>query len=316
MGSRVSRVRQEEEEEGSRREQGPAPGEPLLPAYTALLLTDSCPLLSLSSGPLELLLSLLPLPQLASLASSCSQLNDAVGEFLRHEVSQHRLTSVLKAFLEMNRQLLTQEEAVEVGGLGQQGEGRRRQYRLLARRRHYQQQVRRVSCCQDQVWIPHRENSSYMRIRQEEELGRGVVEVRTVCWLQVSHTWPHVSQGRWEVALRLKLLPRFAWPHQEQHMSSWQVRWSGGAGEEREEVRVGRQWWRMLQQASTPRSVGRGLRVEAEVVGGQTTGWLKVSLPSFTMLTTGKVAFEFKDVECPFWKGGISFDFIELKRLG
>ena len=42
---------------------------------------------------------------------------------------------------------------------------------------------------------------------------------------------------------------------------------------------------------------------------------MKVVLPAVTKETGGNIAFSFHDTECPWWKGGIVFDFIELKKI-
>ena len=42
---------------------------------------------------------------------------------------------------------------------------------------------------------------------------------------------------------------------------------------------------------------------------------MKVVLPAVTKETEGNIAFNFRDTECPWWKGGIVFDFIELKKI-
>ena len=45
------------------------------------------------------------------------------------------------------------------------------------------------------------------------------------------------------------------------------------------------------------------------------SGWVRVALPVATRETKGNIAFSFRDTECPWWKGGVLFDFIELKKM-
>ena len=42
---------------------------------------------------------------------------------------------------------------------------------------------------------------------------------------------------------------------------------------------------------------------------------MRVALPVATRETEGNIAFSFRDTECPWWKGGVLFDFIELKKM-
>ena len=86
---------------------------------------------------------------------------------------------------------------------------------------HFGQHLRRISCASPAVWIPHKDNLEYFRIKADEELGREVVELKTVCWLEVVHLMEGVGVGTWEVSLRLNLLDGFFWPHQEHYMAVW-----------------------------------------------------------------------------------------------
>ena len=43
------------------------------------------------------------------------------------------------------------------------------------------------------------------------------------------------------------------------------------------------------------------------------SGWVIVSLAPVTV-TEGGLVFRMRDVECPHWKSGLSFDFLQLKR--
>ena len=54
-----------------------------------------------------------------------------------------------------------------------------------------------------------------------------------------------------------------------------------------------------------------GISVTWEEVTGERTGWVSVSLDPVTV-TQGDIVFQMKDVECPGWKSGLSFDFLEL----
>ena len=292
---------------------------------------------------------MLSLHELSLVASTCSTLREAVEEFLRHELASLHLDHLVANFCEKHGELLTKEERGFFHSRPdkKEGLGRAQQYRMINIGRQWKkrlgQNLRRINCASPAVWIPHRDNDTYFKIRTEEELGRELVELKTVCWLEVAHLLEGVAVGQWEVSLRLKLTDRFTWPHQEGHMSSWKV--------DDEEVKVGRQWWRALKVALSKerlevkeRVMGKELRAELEVEDHHTgkptgsypnitinyinqasyntyqtlffiSGWVKVVLPAVTKETEGNIAFSFRDTECPWWKGGIVFDFIELKKI-
>jgi len=42
---------------------------------------------------------------------------------------------------------------------------------------------------------------------------------------------------------------------------------------------------------------------------------VRVEMPEMVVEKEGDISFELKDVECPWWKADLLFDFIELRRL-
>ena len=194
MGGRLSRSTQGEED-GSRQEQGPRAGQLCISYhYEPTLLTDSCPLLEQPTVTLERILALLTVPELSRVASTCTDQHTAVAEFVRHQCSADRLTEALRDFMALNGELLTESEVKDFGGL-EGWQDVMLQYRLLSLREKYWQ-VYRTSCCDPAVWVPHRENSTYYRVRPtrpSELQGRNLLELTTVCWLQVKYFSGNVS---------------------------------------------------------------------------------------------------------------------------
>ena len=131
---------------------------------------------------------MLTVPELSRVASTCTDLHTAVAEFVRHQCSADRLTEALRDFMARNGELLTESEVKDFQGL-EGWQDLRLQYRLLALREQYWQ-VYRTSCCDPAVWVPHRENSTYYKVRPaspRELQGRNLLELTTVCWLQVKY---------------------------------------------------------------------------------------------------------------------------------
>jgi len=289
--------------------------------YIAPLLDNSCPILEQPPTVMETICSFLSLKDLSRLSQTCQLFSSLVGEFLRHECCSSKLSASLVSFRTRNTGLLSQFEQQLMNSLDSQlaADGditRQAMYKLLANMEHYNKQVDRVSVVQETVGFPHRGNRTYVAVERDDKLGREVVRVREVCWLQVGYTWEGIRPGVFQVAVRIKIGDNFRWPHRAQEMTHWTVRWPGeGVGGEKV-VMVNKEWWTMIKNKQTPgREVGQGLRVEWEEVKGEHTGWVRVILPVVLVETEGSISFELKDVECPWWKADLLFDFIELKKL-
>ena len=242
--------------------------------YVAPLLdTTSCPIMEQPLTVLETLCSFLTLQDLSVVGMTCTKFNDMVGEFLRHECRSSKLSASLGRFLAASSGLLTLFEQQMAGNLQEQlGEEetdmtRQEMMKLMANIVHYKKEVYRVSVAHDTVGFPHRDNPNYVTVEMDDHLGRDVVRVREVCWLQVNNTWERVTSGVYNVSIIMKIGDNFRWPHTDQQMTHWTVRWpaEGVVGEK--VVMVSKEWWNMLSRKQTP-----GREVSVGHVAGQIAG--------------------------------------------
>ena len=289
--------------------------------YIAPLLDNSCPIILQPLTVLETIFSSLSLKDVSSFSQTCKLFSSLVGEFLRHECCSSKLLASLNSFVSKNAGLLTLFEQQLTSSLQAQlaastESNRQVMYKLLLNMEHYNRTVDRVSVVQEKVGFPHRNNPSYVVVERDDTLGREVVRVKQVCWLQVNHTWEGVRPGEYKVAIRIKIGENFRWPHRPEEMTQWTVKWPGeGVGGERV-VLVSKDWWNCIRNRQTPSlEVGQGLSAEWESVKGNLTGWVRVEMPKVVVEKEGQVSFELKDVQCPWWKGDILFDFIELRKF-
>jgi len=265
-------------------------------------------LLDLPQDHLLLLLAYLSLKDLPNVSRSCSQLNNLVGLHLEHQMAG-KMVSCWATFLS-NTGLLTQMERQLVHVSREEDlVDRRDMYRLLYLRPDMMEQVRRVSCVEERVTVIGRNNLDMIQVKLDDILGRECVRVDRVRWLQVGYSWDRVEVGRYQVSVRLRLEQNFNWPHAEDQPTVWSVTFPIEEGDEHLVVGVDRTWWRQLKKGKEPLG---GLMVERDVVGR----WVRVVLPEMKVMREGVVFVEVKDIVCNWWKGGISFDFWELRRLG
>jgi len=285
----------------------------------------------------------LDLQDLASLSLTCKLFSDTVGEFLRHECCSSKLFDIINKYVTQNSGLLTQFEKFETDSMlsemwwctdstqervkDNSCLSRRGMYKMLSKIKHYKKAPDRISVADDRVGFPHRGNNSYVVTEVDDNLGREVVRVKSVCWLQVNYTWEDVKPGVYKVAMIIKIGRRFTWPHRSTDMTEWRVTYPGfgvdgigGLGGECEKlVRVNRDWWNCLDSLQMPtKKVGQGLSVEWEKIGDygfDKNSWIRVEMPQVHVVTEGSVSFELKDVQCPWWKSDVIIDFIELRSL-
>ena len=312
--------------------------------YVAPLLdNNSCPIALQPHSILEQIFSNLDLQDLANLSVTCKLFNDTVGEFLRHECCSSKLLDILNKFVNQNSGLLTQFEKFETDSMlsemwwctdsiqervkGNSCLSRKGMYKMLTKIERYKKALTRVSAADERVGFPHRGNNNYVITEMDDILGREVVRVKSVCWLQVNYTWEDVKPGVYKVAMMIKIGRRFTWPHRSSDMTEWRVTYPGfgvdgigGVGGECEKlVMVNRDWWNCLDKLQTPtKKVGQGLSVEWVELGDHgfdKNSWIRVEMPEILVVEEGNVSFELKDVQCPWWKSDILIDIIELRNL-
>ena len=173
----------------------------------------------------------------------------------------------------------------------------------------------RISVCDSRVHFPHRGNSSYVIVEEDPILGRQIVTIRQICWLEIGHTFP-VTPGIFSVSLRLRVnSENFRWPHEDTDPTIFSVSYPSFSGQETKSVSVYRNWWTALKEPWTmPVPFTEGLSVTWEELGtGERTGWVSVTTDPVTV-TEGEIVFRMRDVQCPDWKSGLSFDFLQLTR--
>ena len=290
----------------------------------APLLDDStCPVLGVSANIFEIIFRNLSLLDLSRLSQCSKSFNDQVGEFLRHECLSHKIgPDQIKEFLKNNGRLLTSVESElfnksEVVSYLNQDEGlshRKLLYKLLYldQREQLNLNVKRVSIADDKVFFPHRGDEQYVPIRYCDPLDRNIVMVESVCWLEFRYTFKDVAPGKYSISFRMRIEENFLWPHLDDEPSEICLVTTDGSSQ----WWMYNHWWLQLADGDTPPEDDDWyVFVTWEQVGSDITPWITVTLPEFETEEIGDIKFQFEDVVSDDWKGGVSFDFIELKTL-
>ena len=171
----------------------------------------------------------------------------------------------------------------------------------------------RISVCDERVHFPHRGNLHYILTEEDPTLRRQIASVKEVCWLEIRHSFP-VTPGTYSVSLRLRVSPRtFRWPHRNTDPTVFSINYPSASGQDSCSISVYKNWWTALKKPwTTPVPAIEGISVNwEELRPGERTGWVSVTLDPVTV-TEGELEFQMRDVECPWWKSGLLFDFIQL----
>lgn len=298
------------------------------------------------------ILEFLGVGDLQNLAVTSRFFHDVVIAYIKHKTAAHQLVLSLEDFLAATGGLLTAEEQQIFAGIRREGtrldelmakedlssSDRSLLWWLMRERSRFLGRVRRISAADECVHFPHRGNEHYIPVVHDDSLDRQVCRLENVCWLQITATFPQVPPGRYTCSLVLKVLSYCRMPHADNQATYWRLSCSDT------HPRTGRQWWDCLSKSQTPSAaLSDGLTVH--VLGGPTKPpgghlddqrlpawlrmlaaggdnsqteelpWLRVTLPELRLTETQDVTFDLQDVECPWWKSGVVFDFIELRRI-
>ena len=321
---------QRSEDDGSDRERvttsmsSMAPSKPCY--YVAPLLDEStCPVMDIPINSLENIFSQISLKDLSRFSQTCKYFNVAVGEFLRHQCCAAESLLKEQHFVTRLGQLATRSELImleEIQKSFSQDEGeesclsRAARYKLLHHSQMFEQMNHnRISVCDERVNFPHRGTNHYIVVEEDTILKRQIATVRHVCWLEINHTFP-VTPGMYSVTLRVRVNHgHFRWPHASRDATNFSITYPSPSGRDSCSVRIYKDWWKTLHEPWTPpvRNV-KGISVTWEEVRGDKTGWVSVTMDPVTVTEEGRLVFQMKDVECPHWKSGLSFDFLQLTK--
>jgi len=253
-----------------------------------------------------LVLDNLPLQDIPNFSRSCAGFNSLVGSYLWSKLTPELLTR-WNSFVSTHTGLLTRVETlVKHVSKVEDVVDRRDMYRLLSLTPVMCGVVARVSCAEGEVVVTGNSNPDHVKLVMDHKLCRKVVLVDRVRWLKVAYNCESVKPGKYLVSIRLRLEKNFTWPHTENQPSVWSLKYPLEDGDDNIVLEVDRKWWKQIWRGQVP---GGRLAVERE------DDWVKIEFPEIKVCRTGSVAVDMRDTVCNYWKGGISFDYIQLRTV-
>ena len=269
-----------------------------------------CYLLEQSMDVLEKIFFRLTPRELALLSLTCRTMHLIVSQFLEHYCASYGLGRKLKAFYEVNADLLLPKEWVLKDRLECNS---RHQLLLYSAMRQFVGNVKRVSAC-DVEEFDHLGTSSDCQIIKERDvaLKRDVVVVKKVACLRFSHTFRHVTPGRYTLQIRLRL-SNARWEKIHPQCPAVVTVTSKVAGKSEKmcvEQKIDPHWWGTIECHQSHSEFEN-----ASVVFDRDSDWFFLKLRSFSIVEEAEVKVTFDDSANPNWKHGAIFDFVELKSV-
>jgi len=280
--------------------------------YIAPLLDDSCPILKLHPTVIEKIFVFLNSNEISVTSRTCKSLNKTTGEYLRHVCSTFTIS--LQRFEKDFPNLMTHHEIIQFQRIKSNVglELRRPEMYKMYEELHTMKKIaRRISFSNSEVEFAHRGDERYIVVETDLNLSREIVRVKSVCWLRVSLTLKDVNPGVYQVSFRVFLSSDFVWPHRSGEVTEVNLKWPGSQNS----FQIEPWMWKCLHKNQSPAVKGSGLGIEWEIVNTHSTGWVMINFPCFDVRENGSVIFELQDIQCPWWKRGLYFDFLELRKL-
>jgi len=262
----------------------------------------SCKFLDLPIDVLFLVFQYLKLHDLSSISMCCKKTELCVREYIMHQLNGCNLT-LWTRFIESNENLLTEYELCTCHVRKKDDIIHLKEAYRILHSINYSKEITRISCTDNSVVFAHQNISLHYNKIYDERIGRHVIHVDRVRFLAISHSMKIIKPGKYLISIRLRMEDNFTWPHLEDQPTEWSLK---GLEAGPLFFHVYRDWWTNLYNG---KAIGSDLFVEEECK------WLKVTLPEVVISEGETVTFDIKDVLCNFWKGGLSFDFIEYKLL-
>ena len=253
------------------------------------------------------ILSFLNPNNLLELATTCSTMKSLVYQYCSIK-SNHDLP-MIKAFFE-NEKYLTPNDSQ----LKEVLEKYQSPLTVLKLGQYYGMRVR-VSCT-DVDFFPHSTDANFFNISEDEYLQHNVVTLKSVCWLEIKHSFKSVKPGKYKAAMRIKFCDDdFEWPSYGDFDVLLGVWWkdSGDIEHSHKGVFKSADWYNIKVMVEEGKSFNGFPSNCALNNHDKSEGWFNFELSDEIIIDQEtQVKFSFQDVRNSGWKSGLCFDFIEL----
>ena len=167
--------------------------------------------------------------------------------------------------------------------------------------------------------FPHYGNPSYIRRQPYPLLGRDIVRLKTVCWLYFKKNLPQVPAGKYQVSLHFQLRADLSWPSVGGSSTAQLTVFKENVDKSEPplaDVVMESEYWKKIKCDKFDIGLLGG---KANIIksshsdGGEE--WFFIKFKPFTILQDTNLAFEWKDIDNPYWKRGMCWDYIQIEKV-
>ena len=266
---------------------------------------------------MEKILANLELKDLVSLCKTSKKMKEHVQNFSLHYVLSYSRMDRLLEFINceilnpselMLKKRITQHEPVNL----------KTSVQYLKWVKLYGHMIRRYSITEAEEF-PHYGNPSYIRRQPYPLLGRDIVRLKTVCWLYFKKNLPQVPAGKYQVSLHLQLRADLSWPSVGGSSTAQLTVFKENVDKSEPplaDVVMESEYWRKIKCDKFDNGLLRGkanIIRSTHSVGKEE--WFFIKFKPFTILQDTNLAFEWKDIDNPYWKRGMCWDYIQIEKV-
>ena len=260
------------------------------------------------SDPLQRVFFYLGLKDLYMLACVSQKFNDDIETYCKMMCIRFALENQLVTFV--GQQLMIKDDEITLESKLKEG---KYSFKWLFAVYTKFSRLRRISVSKCAVcWLG---DERYIIINYNADLKREIVNLKTVCWLDIKKTFSNVKPGSYKVGMRMDI-ENGSWPGYNETGTKIFVQWEDSDGSHERKVQLTETKWKQLRTALKKLKNGNSIKVNEVCLTNHDSrnGWFDFALQEFTTVSDCDVNFVLSDCNGR-WKSGIRWDYIELKPI-
>lgn len=266
---------------------------------------------------MENILMHLDVKDLSSLCKTSKKMKEHVQSFALHYVLSYSRMQNLHKFLQCG--LLNPTEKAESDRITQCGDPNvSTSLYFLKCIKLYGQNIRRYSITEADEFT-HYGNQNYIVREYSQLLRRDVVYLKTVCWLYFKQSLPNVPAGKYHVSIHFLLGETLHWPSGRlwggNNKRTAQLKVIDENGDKDDpplvEVEMEPEYWAQIKANKFQNGLLQGNAIVTE----NGNNWRLITFKKFRIEKPTNLAFIWKDIENPWWKNGMYWDYVEIKEV-